>query len=1710
MESDDRLDDILDAWQEAFDRGNDILPAELCRDCPDLIPEVERRVALLRQLAGLHRQTDAAATASVGDPDVGSTATGGAPGPTDVPPVDGPPGFEILSELGRGAMGVVYEARQLGLNRLVALKMVLAGPRASAAELLRFRNEGESVARLNHPNVVQVYEVGAHGGRPYLVMEHCAGGTLQEKLADSPLAPRDAAALVATLARAVHAAHAAGIVHRDLKPGNILLAADGTPKVGDFGLAKWADAGDGVTVTGAVIGTPSFMAPEQASSSHQSLDRRADVYALGAILYACLTGRPPFRGATALDTLDQVRSTEPVPVRALQPGVPRDLETICLKCLQKGSDRRYISAAALADDLERYQRGEPILARPVGSLERGWRWCRRNPAVAGLLAAVLLTSLTGTGVAMWYAEAAGRSAVDADRRRKEAEDATGVARREKVEADTARSDLQKQKKKADDAREVAVKEKKDADIARLAAVGAQRKAEWSAYISQISLSHREWEVGNAPSAFQILEATNSELRGWEYSYLQRLYTRDQKWQVKHAPTISALAVSPDGVLVATVGNSELVVSDAATGKVHFRSLASHRNNSAVAFSPDGRYVLTGDGWDDGKAPGVIRRWEVASGKALGELLRLPRGITTLQFRSADEVVAGCCDNNVYWIEVGPNRVARSVQVDVAGANRAAVSKDGRFIVTSGFRSPPQLRDGSTGELIRVLDEPAVEEQRWPLSIAFSPNGELIAGTGPGWLFAWDANTGKNLWAVPDELLYGGQIAWTPDGKSIVTASEGRIVTVRDPRTGRQRKRFLGHLAPVYSLGVTDGVIYTAGNDGTVIAWDSALPEDPLTLRSPGVGWFGGLRFVPGEAALVSVEGGNPIVGRLWDLRTGRATRTFAGHTAHITDLTLARSGDIAFTASEDGTARMWNVRTGACSTVFRGHTGRVYGVTAPPDAAWVATSGQDGEIRLWDPATGSVLRTLHRARVPAHGITSDPDGRLLAASFSDGSLRVWDAATWKELHQFQDDRAESGRAVTRLAVAFTPDRRVLVSGGTNLRLTAWDLASGKPLWSLDSGPAPVLAIAMLPGGKQFVAATGTWATPGEVKVWNTLTGENTLTLRGFGRECWAVAADPVTGAVAACTHEGIIRVWGSSVPGSATVRADRYRALWREAEKRGDWSAAAFHLSQLARMTPEDHALHLRAAHLWKLAGRPERAALHATWSYFQDPSLPASPAYLAFPEGPGRWRIDGQELVQEARAQNCWLVFGDPDWTDYDLELQVKRVEGAEGGAIGFRATGAEDFYMINLGWWKNTVSSIEKSIGGRYSPQSLTSRTPLQIEAGRWYQVKIEVRGDRLRVLLDGKELHTAQDGQFKRGKVGVRSWNTVNRFRNIKVTAPDGTVLFEGLPYLTSNAEVGAVALTAGQQLALAESLSNAGDLSGALAAAREAVRLDPTNFRAHFRLGYILNQKRDWAGAVTAYKEAVRLDTRSSAARNNLGVALRQLGRLDEAEASYREAIRLNPRDAKAHRNLGSTLHQKGDAADAIAAYRESIRIDPNSAVVHAELGDALRAVGDFDGAVAAYRAAVRLGPNSVPAHFHLGLALYNQGQVAEAVEEYRTVVRLDPKHAVAHNNLAWLRATYPDAKFRDGTEAVEYAAKAVALSSRYWSNLDTLAAAFAEAGDFEKAVATQREAIDRFRSQPKPDPALLAELDAHLKLFQDRKPHREPAPVPSAPPPRPIR
>lgn len=440
--------------------------------------------------------------------------------------------YELLEKIGEGGMGVVYKARQMSLNRVVAVKMIKHGRLASEDLVKRFHGEAEAVAQLDHPGIVPIYEIERHEDQYYFSMRYVEGESLAKKVAEGPLSPGEAARLMQLTAEALACAHAVRTIHRDLKPANILLDANGQPCITDFGLAKRTETDSTLTATGEILGTPSYMPPEQASGKHDEVDVRWDVYALGATLYHLLTGRPPFQADNFLDTLDQVREKEPISPRSLQPKLASDLETICLKCLEKDPKRRYATAEEVAAELQRFQRGEAIMARPITGTERAWRWCKRKPVVACLIAGIAVSLLAGTMVSSYFAVEAARSAQDAIQERNKAKVAEEEARR------------------------LAEEYLKQRDLAEERRI-SQQKATYNLTLSRVAMS-----MDDAPGqALELLDSSDRcphELRELTWSFLDRRLSRDHFLLRGHEGPVRSLSLSPDERFLASLGVDERI------------------------------------------------------------------------------------------------------------------------------------------------------------------------------------------------------------------------------------------------------------------------------------------------------------------------------------------------------------------------------------------------------------------------------------------------------------------------------------------------------------------------------------------------------------------------------------------------------------------------------------------------------------------------------------------------------------------------------------------------------------------------------------------------------------------------------------------------------------------------------------------------------------------------------------------------------------------------------------------------------------------------------------------------------------------------------------------------------------------------------------------------------------------------------------------------
>ena len=633
------LDELLDSERT---------PEEVCGDCPELLPEVRQRwqqmCAVEAELDALFPTTQLEPGRDVSTPDPWHAGA-------ELPRI---PGYEVEALLGRGGMGVVYKARHLRLKRFVALKMLISGAYAGPRERARFQREAEAVASLPHANIVQVYDVGDHGGWSYFTMEYVEGGSLAQKLLGTPQPARQAATLLITLAQAVQVAHRAGIVHRDLKPANILLAPDGTPKITDFGLARHFDKGPTASVSGAPIGTPSYMAPEQVIGKAGTIGPAADIYALGAVLYEMLTGRPPFRAETATETERQVIALEPVPPARLNPKVPRDLETICLKCLHKDPARRYATAGALAEDVRRFVEGLPIRARRTSPPEHAWRWCRRNPAGAALLVtSLVLVGLSVSG-ALWVQRQQLARRVEAELRRGRARLAIEAALGHQEDLrlrglwEDAKVELALAQSRLDDAGSDELKQQL---VRARAELDQAMKAEADDPGLVLGMARAEAELGRAARVDALLERAKSRNPRDPETWVQFGLVRDRLGQPHQAAADFARAIdllprdrffgSPRSWLILELAGHERV----------FSALLEARPDDKDLWIGRGRYYALCDRWrpaaddyargiDPAASPGTHEYYEFACLLVLvGDKTRYGQLIETLidQFDNSKDV-----------------------------------------------------------------------------------------------------------------------------------------------------------------------------------------------------------------------------------------------------------------------------------------------------------------------------------------------------------------------------------------------------------------------------------------------------------------------------------------------------------------------------------------------------------------------------------------------------------------------------------------------------------------------------------------------------------------------------------------------------------------------------------------------------------------------------------------------------------------------------------------------------------------------------------------------------------------------------------------------------------------------------------------------------------------------------------------------------------------
>ncbi len=972
--------------------------------------------------------------------------------------------YRLEGILGRGGMGVVYKARDKRLKRLVALKMLSSFD--NPEEMQRFKSEAEIYARLQHPNIVQIFEVGQHEGRAFLALELVTGGSLAERLKGVPLPARQAAEIVATLTQAVHFGHVSGVVHRDLKPGNVLLTSDDTPKVTDFGLAKSIDTPSDQTQSGTLIGTPSYMAPEQACGDSKNAGPLVDVYALGSILYEALTGRPPFRGQTTLDTLDQVRSAEPVAPITLQPKMPRDLNTICLKCLEKSPDKRYASAKELGEDLKRFLNGEAIQARPVNQFERLMKWTRRRPAAAAMAAtiAICITTLIIGGTLYSISL---REALD-------------TAQKATIEARTQRRAALDQKTLAEEREKEAKKQTKL----------AQQRADEAARVTMALQLNQVAALAKSDPVrgLQLLsdEATcPPALRDFTWRYLHNACSR-VAWQtpIDGAAAARCLAVSPDGQLQA-IGMDDGRVLITPAGQPQRTLKLPPGPIICLTFLPHSSKLAIGS------SDGTIAICDLAEGDAISKLQETGEAVNAIAVSNDGKLLASG----------GPDQTVRIWDLANSKVQKTLAKEDGSIFALAFSPDDKQLAIGLKNDEAKIWN--LTDDQThtlsghrgWVTSAAWSPDGSTLAtGSIDRTIKIWNAVTCQPkdtlighdeivrslFWDRDSRTLYSSgydkkAILWnTVDGtlRMILRSAGEEIVTIAPCEGAGQKQlltmsghalqawridaniaqhKILAHTRPITAMAfvpqraaepsgktpiaASGNVLITAAYDHTWRMWNPNTFQ-PIGEPHEVPQWITTMAVSP--SGLLAMGDSDGAVHLFADLT--KPPLSINAHELSISSLAFTADGKLVSCAAGEGEARVWDPADGKRLDVIRAPADAAFSLVAfdPPSTLVFATEA--GEI--WRHGIGK-----DSGKKPAEAISVDrgslralacsPIAATVATAHSDGHITLIDLEETPPLA-----RKFGGHQGAALALAFTLRGQTLVSGGTDQNVRFWDLTIG--------------------------------------------------------------------------------------------------------------------------------------------------------------------------------------------------------------------------------------------------------------------------------------------------------------------------------------------------------------------------------------------------------------------------------------------------------------------------------------------------------------------------------------------------------------------------------------------------------------------------------------------------------------------------------------------
>lgn len=1028
-------------------------------------------------------------------------------------------GYDLLSVIGSGGMGVVLKARHLELQRLVAIKMLRGVCLADEEFRERFQVEAEAIARLQHPNIIQVFAVGTVEPRPgevhpppYLSLEYIEGGNLEQHV-ETPQSPQFAARIVEKVARAVQVAHQVGVIHRDLKPANVLLTREGEPKIADFGLAKQLEGEQNarkVTQDGTVVGTPQYMAPEQIVGDPAT--PAMDIYALGVILYELLAGRLPFHGATVVETVHQVMYLDPVAPRRLQPSVPRDLETICLKCLSKDPAKRYASAEALADDLACWIAGRPILARPVGPVEAGVRWARRNPSLAAVSLLLVFVALVGFLGVLWKWREAEANAVEASLAAEQAKQRTEAERWKHYRANIVAASSALQVHNVTAARTLLD-----------TAPEEHRNWEWHHFRQQLDRS--QFALPAPESGLDYVEIAKQGHRAVLLGHDQSAYL----WDTQTRPTPRALPPTPElhpfnpnsdlTRFASIAADHSVTLHDLDTG----RKLRTLRGHTAAlhnaSFTPDGQRFLTVS--NDGTA----RVWDLASGKEL-LVYREHKALPYVFAISGDgrRVVTSDAGSSFARVwDVATGRTLSIVEATGMTFHWGNISRTGdRLLAVKGYPEyHVRVWDTTTGQQLCRLEG----HTNMPTGYEFSPDGSEIATSSfDQTVRIWDTKTGRMIHNLKGHRGQVYTVLYSPDGSRVITCGEDRTVRIWNPKTGDALAVLHGHTREIKKLAITaDGTtIVSVGNGEAVRLWDVRRAETSDTLRGhtdyvyqaafhpdgervASVAWDGKAivwnattseklaTFDHGEKNILSSVAFHPDGQRLatvardgfvriWDLATEKVVDRWDITAGSFKDprLVFRPAGDLLASGCMDGTVRVWNLVTQKKTVLRHGVTDAVRDVAFSPDGRWLASAGDSSErtVRIWDAETLECVQVLEGHTDGLYCLAFRPDGRVLASGSRDGTVRLWDTQTWTLITVLKLSSNVYG-------LSYTGDGSRLACACADNTIRLWDTARHEEVGQLGGHNSYAHSVAFSPDSTRLVSGSGDFT----VRIWDTLSAQ---------------------------------------------------------------------------------------------------------------------------------------------------------------------------------------------------------------------------------------------------------------------------------------------------------------------------------------------------------------------------------------------------------------------------------------------------------------------------------------------------------------------------------------------------------------------------------------------------------------------------------------------